>query len=85
MVQLQQMDARLDSLTNEICQVNTRVGRIACRQAHLGSFPPSPSPSTKASANENDDVSDGEDEDASSSKDDEMTTLLGLVPLNPIV
>ena len=29
MAQLQRMDARLDSLTNEMCQVNTRVNHIA--------------------------------------------------------
>ena len=29
MVQLQRMDARLNTLCNELCQVNTRVGRIA--------------------------------------------------------
>ena len=29
MAQLQRMDACLDTLTNELCQVNTHVGRIA--------------------------------------------------------
>ena len=29
MAQLQCMDARLDTLNDELCQVNTRVGRIA--------------------------------------------------------
>ena len=29
--QLQCMDARLDTLSDELCQVNTRVGRIARR------------------------------------------------------
>ena len=29
MAQLQCMDARLDTLSDELCQVNTRVGRIA--------------------------------------------------------
>ena len=62
--QLQRMDARLDSLTDEMCQVNTRVSRIAYRQAHLGGFAPSPSPSPKASADEDDDASDAEDDDA---------------------
>ena len=28
MEQIQCMDARLDTLTDELCQVNTRVGRI---------------------------------------------------------
>ena len=31
MAQLQRMDARLDTLNDELCQVNTRVGRIAQR------------------------------------------------------
>ena len=31
MAQLQRMDARLDTLTNELCQVNTHVSRIARR------------------------------------------------------
>ena len=29
MVQLQRMDARLDTLSDELCRVNTHVGRIA--------------------------------------------------------
>ena len=72
MVQLQCMDTRLDTLTDELCQVNTHVGRIARRQACLGHFAASPSSSLEASANEDGD-GDG-DEDASSSSDDEMTT-----------
>ena len=74
MAQLQCMDARLDSLTDEICQVNTCLGCIAHQQARLGGFAPSPSPSPEASANEDDDVGDDEDDAASSSSDDEMTT-----------
>ena len=56
--------------------MNTRVSRIARRQARLGDFIASPSPSPKASDDE--DATDGddndEDEDASSSYDEEMTT-----------
>ena len=64
------MDARLDTFSDEFCQVNTRVVRIARRQARLGGFAASPSPSPKVSA-----VEDGDDkDDASSSSDDEMTT-----------
>jgi len=44
------MDARLDTLNDELCQVNTHVGRIAQRQARLDGFIESPSPSLKASA-----------------------------------
>ena len=74
LAQLQCMDARLDSFTDEMCQMNTLVSRIARQQARLGGFAPSPSPSPKASANEDDDAGDDENDDASSSSDDEMTT-----------
>ena len=74
MEQLQRMQAdfggRLDYLTNEMCQINNQVGRIARRQARVAGLAPSPFPSPEASA---DDVDDDED-DASSSSDDEMTT-----------
>ena len=36
---------RLDYLTDEMCQMNTRVSRIARRQARVAGFAPSPSPS----------------------------------------
>ena len=36
MAQLQCMDARLDTLSTELYQVNTRVGRIAKRQVTMG-------------------------------------------------
>ena len=70
------MDARLDTLSNELCQVNTRVNRIAKRQAHLGGFVASSSPSPKAfeDNDDNSDDDDDEDEDASSPNDDEMST-----------
>ena len=77
MVQFQHMDARLDTLSDELCQVNTCIGCIALRQARLGSFVASPSPSLEAFEDEDDDGdSDGddEDEDASSPSDDEMFT-----------
>ena len=79
MEQLQRMDACLDTRNDELCEVNTHVGRIAQRQAHLGGFVVSPSPSPKASENEDEDDDgdsnddDDEDEDASSSGDKEMT------------
>ena len=38
MAQLQCMNVHLDTLTTELYQVNTRVGRIARRQARLGGF-----------------------------------------------
>ena len=77
MAQLQCMDACLDTLNDELCQVNTRVGRIARWQARLGGFVTSPFPSLKASENDDDDFEDNdddEDEDASSPNHDEMST-----------
>ena len=71
MSQLQRMDAHLDTLTDEMSQVTTHVGRIARCQAHLGGFVASPSPSPKASKDED---ADDEDEDASSSGDDKTTS-----------
>ena len=81
MAQLQCMDACLDTLSDELCQVNTRVGRIARQHASLGGFIESPSPSPEASEDEDDDGDsndddnddEDEDEDASSFGDDEMT------------
>ena len=40
MAQLQHMDARLDTLSTELYQVNIRVGRIAWPQASMGGFAP---------------------------------------------
>ena len=78
MVQLQRMDARLDTLTTELYQVNTHVACIARRQAHLGGFVESPFPSLEASKDEEDDGDfDGDDaneDDASSSSGDEEKT-----------
>ena len=80
--QLQRMDARLDTLSIELFQVNTRVGHIARRQARLGGFLESPSPLPEASEDDEasednddfDDDDDDEDGDASSSSIDEMFT-----------
>ena len=84
MAQLQCMDAHLDTLTNKVCQITTRVSCIARQQARLGGFVVSPSYSLEASIDEddydgdNEDDDDGddkdEDEDASSSNDDDMMT-----------
>ena len=76
--QLQSMDACLDTLSDELCQVDTHVGRIAQWQARLGGFIESPSPSLKAFEDEDGDGDfddDGdEDDSASSPSDDEMST-----------
>ena len=71
MAQLQRMVARLNTFSDELCQVNTHVSRIARRQARLGGFATSPE------ASEDEDNDDGDtafDGDASSSSDDEMST-----------
>ena len=78
MAQLVCIDARLETLSDELCQVNTRVGCIARRQAVMGGFITYTSPSPPVSKDENDDGfgSDdaNEDEDASLPSDDEMST-----------
>ena len=77
------MDARLDTLSTELYQVNVRVGRIARRQASMGDFaseasPPPPPPMASEDEDENED--DGDDDDASNDDDgdvsstDEMST-----------
>ena len=38
MAQLKRMDARLDTLSDELCQVNTHVGRIARQQFVMGAI-----------------------------------------------
>ena len=83
MAQLQRMDACLDTLSDELCQMNTRVSRISWRQARLGGFGESPSPSPEASKDEDgdgdfndDDDDEDEDENASSSDDDTMTAFV---------
>ena len=76
------MDACLDTLSDELCQVNTYVGRIPRRQARLGGFMESPSPppeafeddKTSEDDDDSDDDDDDEDGDASSPSDDEMFT-----------
>ena len=84
MAQLQRMDARLDTLSTELYQVNVRVGRIARRQATMGGFAPEPTPSpphlvASDSDAEDDDDYNGDDDNASdvdgdTSSIDEMST-----------
>ena len=56
------MDARLDTLSTKLYQVNTRVDRIARWQACLGGFVVSPSPSPEASEGDDDDSDDDDDD-----------------------
>ena len=83
MVQLQCMDAHLDTLSTELYLVNVRVDRITRRQASMGGFAPEATPSPPslvASASEDEDDDDGDDDDASDDDDgdassaDEMST-----------
>ena len=81
MAQLQHMDARLDTLSMELYQVNVRVGRITRRQASMGGFAPEATPSPPSpTASESEDDDDGDDDDASDDADgdasftDEMST-----------
>ena len=74
MDQLQQIanfGSHLDYLFDEMCQMNTKIGHIACRQSCLGGYAPSPSPDPS------EEFSDGGDDDSddasSSARDDEMT------------
>ena len=70
------MDARLDTLSTKVYQVNTCVSRIAKWQACLSGFVEFPSPPPKASDDDDgsNDDDDGKDGDASSSNSDEMST-----------
>ena len=78
MVQLVRKDARLATLSDELCQVNTHVGRIARQQTAMGGFTAYTSPSPSASEDDSDDGSSSddanEDDGASSPSDDEMST-----------
>ena len=66
------MDARLDTLSTELYQVNICVGHIARRQAVMGGFAleASPPPPT---------TSEAEDDDDDTSKDIEILALLVLM------
>ena len=68
------VDARLDTLSTELYQVNTCVYRIARWQARLGDFVESPFPPLKAFEATEDNDDDGKDGDASSSSTDEMSS-----------
>ena len=73
------MDARLDTLSTELYQVNIRVDRIARRQVTMGGFAPEPTPSpphpaTSDSNAEDDDDDDGDDDDTSDDDGDANST-----------
>ena len=77
------MDARLDTLSTELYQVNVCVGHIARRQTAIGSFAPEPTPSpphpvaSDSDAGDDDDdgdYDDASDDDRDASSTDEMST-----------
>ena len=75
MAQLVHMDARLNTFSDKLCQVNTHVDRIARRQAVMGGYTVTSSP--EASEDESDGSSnadDTEDDDDGTPSDDEMST-----------
>ena len=86
MAQLQHMDARLDTLSMELYQVNVHVDRIARRQVAMGGFAYEPTPSPphlvacdSDAEDDDDDDDDGDDDDSSdddgdASSTDEMST-----------
>ena len=82
MAQLQHMDARLDTLSTELYQVNIHVGRIVGWQAIMRGFAleTSPPPPLVTSDSKDEDDDDGDDDDASDDDDgdasftDEMST-----------
>ena len=84
MAQLQRIDARLDTLSTELYQVNAHVGRIARPQATMDGFAlePTPSPPHPVAYDfdaKDDDDDDGDDDDAldddgDASSIDEMST-----------
>ena len=85
MAQLQRMDARLDTFSTELYQVNVRVSRIARWQAAMSGFAPEPTPSpphpvaSDSDAEDDDDDDDSDDDDAldddgDANSTDEMST-----------
>ena len=65
--QLQRMNARLDTLSTKLYQVNVHVDHIAWRQATMGGLSPKtspPPPPPMAFDFEDEDDDDGDDDDA---------------------
>ena len=73
MAQLQRMDARLDTLSTELYQVNVHVGRIARWQVTMGGFAPEPTPSPPHPVASDSDTEDDDDDDDDDGDDDETS------------
>ena len=82
------MDARLDTLSIELYQVNVRVGHIARQQAVMGGFVDSP-PRTLEASDAKDDDDDAtaleDDSDGDTSFTDEMSTLLRMMVMETLL
>ena len=65
--------SRLDHLSDEMCQMNTRINCITRYQSWLGGFTPPPSPEL-AEESFSSDGGDNDDDASGSEYDDEMTT-----------
>ena len=68
------MDARLDTLSTELYQVNVRVDPIARRQAVMGGFAPEPTPSPPHLVASDSDAKDDDDDDTSDDDGDASST-----------
>ena len=78
MAHLQCMDARLDTFSTELYQVNVLVNRIERRQATIGGFAPEPTlspphPVASDSDAKDDDDDDGDDDDALDGDDNDAS------------
>ena len=72
MAQLVHRDAHLNTLSDELCQVNTCVGPIARRQVVMDGY--TVASSLEASEDESDGSGSAEDDDDGSPSDDDMST-----------
>ena len=80
MVQLQCMDACLNTLFTELYKVNVRVGHITWWQATIGGFTPEacPPPPPVASDSEDEDDDDGDDDDVFDNDDGDASSTNGM-------
>ena len=73
MAQLQRMNARLDTLSTELYQVNIHVGHIARWQAAMAGFAPEPTPSPPHLVASDSDAEDDDDDDDDDSDDNDTS------------
>ena len=69
------MDARLDTLSTELYQVNICVGHIAQRQVTMGGFASKASPSPLLVAFDFDSEDEDDDDDASNDDDGDASSI----------